>query len=375
MSARARPLRVGVFVLVALILSTLIVFTIGDNRRAWERKVRYRAAYEDVVGLRPGSIVRLGGVDVGTVDAVEHGEDPSDNKVYVTLSVARAESVRVRAATIAAIEGKGLLGDKMVQLVWDARLADDLRKQGKDPYAVLGADGTIETKAPGDPFGDAQKAAQGAKLAMESLQRATAGIADERFKEDLHGTTKALREILEGIAEHDGVAHRLIFDPEEAKRLDRTLSNLEVASANIARLTADVSDVGARVKTGPGLAHAVFYDPELARGLTGALVELHRGLEAVRTSQGVAHAMIYGDERLDRVVANAAIVSDDVRQMVEGMKAGRGTVGALLVDPSVYEDVKNLIGNVERNQILRALVRFSIRQDEDRPHATVAPTK
>jgi phospholipid/cholesterol/gamma-HCH transport system substrate-binding protein len=372
-SARARSLKVGIFVLVALILSTLIVFTIGDNRRAWERKVTFRAAYEDVVGLRPGSIVRLGGIDIGTVEAVEHGDDPSDNKVYVTMSVARAEAVRVRAATVAAIEGKGLLGDKMVQLVWDPRLAEEMRKQGKDPLALVSPGGTLETKSPGDPFGDAQRAAQGAKLAMENLQRATEGIADDRFKEDIHGTTKALREILEGISQRDGVAHRLIFDPDEAKRMDRTLANLEQASANVARLTGDIRDVGERVKSGPGLAHAIFYDPELARGLTGALVELHQGLEAVRTRQGVAHAMIYGDERLDRVVSNAATVSDDVRHMVEGMKAGRGTVGALLVDPSVYEDVKNLIGNVERNQILRALVRFSIRQDEDRPHAEVSP--
>jgi phospholipid/cholesterol/gamma-HCH transport system substrate-binding protein len=54
------------------------------------------------------------------------------------------------------------------------------------------------------------------------------------------------------------------------------------------------------------------------------------------------------------------------------MKAGRGTIGALLVDPSVYEDIKSLVGNVERNQVLRALVRYSIKQDEgQKPHAEV----
>jgi phospholipid/cholesterol/gamma-HCH transport system substrate-binding protein len=34
------------------------------------------------------------------------------------------------------------------------------------------------------------------------------------------------------------------------------------------------------------------------------------------------------------------------------------------VDPSIYEDIKSLVGNVERNQVLRALVRYSIKQDE-----------
>jgi phospholipid/cholesterol/gamma-HCH transport system substrate-binding protein len=64
-------------------------------------------------------------------------------------------------------------------------------------------------------------------------------------------------------------------------------------------------------------------------------------------------------------------MSDDLREIVSNVKAGRGTIGGLLVDPSVYEDVKALVGNLERNQVLRALVRYSIKQNEERPHADV----
>jgi phospholipid/cholesterol/gamma-HCH transport system substrate-binding protein len=49
--------------------------------------------------------------------------------------------------------------------------------------------------------------------------------------------------------------------------------------------------------------------------------------------------------------------------MVSGMREGKGTLGALMVDPSVYEDLKMLLGNIQRNQALRALVRYSIRRD------------
>ena len=57
-------------------------------------------------------------------------------------------------------------------------------------------------------------------------------------------------------------------------------------------------------------------------------------------------------------------MSDDLRQIVADLRAGKGTLGALLVDPSVYEDLKMVLGNVERNKALRALVRYSIRRDE-----------
>ena len=64
-------------------------------------------------------------------------------------------------------------------------------------------------------------------------------------------------------------------------------------------------------------------------------------------------------------------MSDDLREIVANVKAGRGTIGALLVDPTIYEDIKSLVGNVERNQVLRSLVRYSIKQTEEQPHSTV----
>ena len=63
------------------------------------------------------------------------------------------------------------------------------------------------------------------------------------------------------------------------------------------------------------------------------------------------------------LAANPKIVAD--------VKAGKGTLGALLVDPSVYEDLKMVLGNVERNKALRALVRYSIRRDGSQPSVEV----
>jgi phospholipid/cholesterol/gamma-HCH transport system substrate-binding protein len=64
-------------------------------------------------------------------------------------------------------------------------------------------------------------------------------------------------------------------------------------------------------------------------------------------------------------------MSKDLRHIVADVRAGKGTIGALLVDPSVYEDVKMLLGNVERNKTLRALVRYSIKRDEKAPSVEV----
>jgi hypothetical protein len=60
-----------------------------------------------------------------------------------------------------------------------------------------------------------------------------------------------------------------------------------------------------------------------------------------------------------------------LRAMLSDMRQGKGTLGALLVDPSVYEDLKMLLGNVQRNQTLRALVRYSIQRDDGTPGVEV----
>jgi phospholipid/cholesterol/gamma-HCH transport system substrate-binding protein len=381
-SSKARTLKVGVFVFFAIVLATIAVFVIGDNRRVWDSKVTYYVAYDDVLGIKPGSVVRMGGLDIGSVSDVKHKEDAKDSRVYVTLSVAREEKERIRRATIATIESKGLLGDKMVQLSFDPKLAKEMREarakdpSKEDPDEVLPPNDPkqpLKGATPSDLIGDAAKAAREAKLAAENIQKATQSIADDKFKEDVQGTAHALREITEAIAHGDGAAHRLLYDKEEAARIDRILANLEVTSGNLARVSADARDVSGRVKSGPGLAHTIVYDDQLAQGTTGAIVELHRSLTALRTGNGIGHVVIYGDENTQHLMGNMNAISDDLREIVANVKAGRGTIGALLVDPTVYEDVKSLVGNVERNQVLRALVRYSIKQNEEKPHAEVKP--
>jgi phospholipid/cholesterol/gamma-HCH transport system substrate-binding protein len=96
----------------------------------------------------------------------------------------------------------------------------------------------------------------------------------------------------------------------------------------------------------------------------GAADELRVTLKGIREGNGLARSIIYGDDQSQALMKNLNDMSGDIRQIVADIRAGKGTLGALLVDPSVYEDLKVVLGNVERNKALRALVRYSIRRDE-----------
>lgn len=365
MTRKNRSLKVGAFVVVGLVLATIAVFLIGDSRRAWDRKVTFKAKFNDVVGLKSGSPVRMGGIDVGSVSSVSHGESPDDPKIYVEIAVARNEARRVRPDTVARVVNKGLLGDKMVDL------------SGGDPKKPAAADGSFikSEEDPSDMSKAMEKMSEVAKKAdatMDAVKRTSEQLADPQMAEDIKGSVKSLRTILDGVATNkEGLAHRLIFDPEEAKRVDHILANLDAATANLNAVSADAREISSRAKTGPGLVHTLVYDDQLAAGTAGTMVELHNSLKALRTGNGLGHAIVYGDDSTQHVMGNVSAMSDDLREIIANVKAGRGTLGALLVDPSVYEDIKTLVGNVERNQVLRALVRYSIKQNEQRPSADV----
>lgn len=348
--------KVGIFVLVGLALLTGVVFLIGQDSRFWESKVYFVAPFKDVQGLKTGGPVRLGGVDIGTVDSVGYDGKVGDSRIYVKLAVVKQEAGRVRQGAVAHINNKGLLGDKMVDITVP------------DTNAPALPDGSeLKAEEPGDLMAQVNDLSAQAKRTLDNIENATRGFGDPRFGEDVKRSAEDLRLILDGIARTDGAMHRLFMDPREGERLDRTIDNVNVSLNRLSSLLGEASAVTERVRTGPGIAHAVFYDGDLSQNAAGTLDEIHKDLVAIREGNGVAHALVYGDDQTQHVMGNLAKMSDDLRSIVADMRAGKGTIGGLLVDPSVYEDLKSAVGNVERNQVLRALVRYSIRADEHKP--------
>jgi phospholipid/cholesterol/gamma-HCH transport system substrate-binding protein len=152
------------------------------------------------------------------------------------------------------------------------------------------------------------------------------------------------------------------------------MQNLERATAQLNQTTASINAILARVQNGPGLAHEVLYGEESSKAVSqfgGAADELRLTLKGIREGNGLARSVIYGDEGSQQMMSNLNQMSGDLKQIVADVKSGKGTLGALLVDPSVYEDLKVVLGNIERNKALRALVRYSIRRDGTQPGVEV----
>ena len=354
-----REVKVGAFVLAGLIMIGVVVFMIGDERQLFERKVEFQSVFEDVQGLTRGSPVRMGGVAVGSVVGVSYSEDSSDPKLYVSITVVKNEARRVRADSVARIENRGLLGDKMVVISIGSAKAPAL-----EPGATIKSEQAEDFSAAIAKIGDVSKQAE---RVMQNLERTTRSFSDEQFHQDVKSSVKSLSGILNSLDQGEGYASRFLNDPQEADKLSRTISNLERATAELGRTSGRVDAILARVEKGPGFAHDVIYEQGPSKAISqigGAADEVRLTLKGVREGNGLAKSVIYGDEESQGVMQNLDAMSKDLRQITADLRAGKGTLGALLVDPSVYEDIKLVLGNVGRNKALRALVRYSIQRDE-----------
>jgi phospholipid/cholesterol/gamma-HCH transport system substrate-binding protein len=354
-----REIKVGAFVLAGLIVVGVVIFMIGDERQLFERKVEFKSVFEDVQGLTRGSPVRMGGVSVGSVQDVGYSDDSSDPKLYVTLTVVRKEARRVREDSVARIENRGLLGDKMVVITIGSAKAP-----GLEAGAVIKSEKAEDFTAAISKIGDVSKQAE---RVMENLERTTRSFSDEQFHQDIKQSVKSMSGILRSLDEGEGYAAKFLRDPQEAEKLSRTVSNLERATAELSRTSGRVDSILARVEKGPGFAHDVIYEQGPSNAIAqigGAADEVRLTLKGVREGNGIAKSVIYGDDQSQAVMQNLDAMSRDLRQITADLRAGKGTLGALLVDPSVYEDIKLVLGNVGRNKALRALVRYSIQRDE-----------
>jgi phospholipid/cholesterol/gamma-HCH transport system substrate-binding protein len=124
-STSNRDLAVGIFVLLGLGVIAYLSLQIGGLSLRDPGGLVLFATFDDIGGLSPRSSVRIGGVRVGQVEAIDLD---ADLRARVTLNLARDLELSVDSA--AAIRTSGLLGDQFIALEPGAE--DDLLVSGEE---------------------------------------------------------------------------------------------------------------------------------------------------------------------------------------------------------------------------------------------------
>ncbi|MGB5695412.1 MAG: MlaD family protein [Polyangiales bacterium] len=359
-------LRVGIFVLVALVIGASIAFAIGAQENVFKPKTTYHAIFRDVGGLQKGNTVRVAGVSVGSVTDVVIG-DSGQIEVYFRVIDDATHLIRGRpgapfeedapAPSLASIGSKGLLGDRIVEVT-----------VGSHDYPEWDPDEPIPVSVGGGLMALAERTLTEAEGTAQNLRLATDPFADQQFSNDLKETARNLAKASGMVANGDGTIGRLLYDAELGRDVKGAVKELRGAGRQVAALSKNLNKISEDIQTNEGTVNALLYGTEGAdaiRNIRDTFGQLNKILTDVREGDGTINQLIYG-ELDESFLDNLQSASEDIAFLTKEAREGKGTIGALLTDPSIYEDIKRLVGDLERNDILRALVRYSIRHDEAR---------
>ncbi len=351
-------IRAGLFIALGLALAGIVVFVIGKERRLFEQANVYTAAFENVDGLALDSPVRLGGLTVGKVSKISFAPDLGDKRIIVTMEVSSRFQERLRADSVARVTGRGVLGDKAIDISLGSPEKAVIPNRGELPTGTSGDISSL-LKATGEVIDNAVKITRDLSSGVESY-------TTPEIRNDITQFIRSARNIATEIESGKGVAHTIIYDKKTSDDLKAVLANASAVAVRLDGAVAKVDGLLGDIKTGEGSLHALIYDKKIANAVTDlgdAADELAKLIhDAKNTKDGAIYQLVYGDAK--SLLADLATAANDVKTITTKIKAGEGSLGAVINDPTVYEDLKEILGNIKRNRVLRELVRMSISNGE-----------
>lgn len=341
-----QELKVGVFVLFFLVAIVASVFILSGGAQAFAKEYTLRTTFKDVKGLKTGAVVRLAGIDVGQVSAVEFSADQGKKEIDVELTIRTDYQERIRADSVASISSIGLLGDMYITLT-----------VGNPDQPQLADEGHITSSESVDFLAYADKATSIVENAASISKKVDLmlGSDDAASKAGVSDSLSHVEAMLAEAKDGKGVLHTLIYDEGTARTVKNMVQNAD-------GIVADVKAITGEVRTGNGLAHALIYSDDgekLTRKLGDAADALDGLMTDLKSGDSLAHALLYDPGKaalMDDLQASVA----NINGVTAAVNGGEGTLGLLVRDPQLYEDMRVLMGGAQRNALLRAYIRATV---------------
>ncbi|HHT9127028.1 MAG TPA: MlaD family protein [Candidatus Brocadiia bacterium] len=323
---QAAAIRAGFFVVIVSVGMAVIIFVLGTERGLFKQRYEIKTTFSNVRGLREGAPVRLAGMDVGEVDAILFPKGLAEKNMEVVMRMSKGVQDRIREDSEATIKWLSYVtGDSYIEIT----IGSSDKPAVKEGGYVMGI----------QPI-DYTAAFEGSINTLNAVAGRFKNLEGGGFFDALNDAARSIRAFGEEIKGGEGLMHAMIFDPEGGKILSsvsESVQEFKNASKKFAKLPDRIDELLAQISTNKGLLYSLLYDAEKSKML----------------------------DDLSATLANLKDITDKTA-------AGEGTLGAIINDPTLYDDLKMLLGGAERSYVLRTLIRHSL---ESTKKEQLAPTK
>jgi len=371
---------VGIFSAAVLAYGMYFVYQTSMEGTMLLNKITLHLVMSSAMGIKRYAPVKLQGIAVGKVEKIQFSTVPGEDKIYIDMSLDRSYVERIAIAnpdpdapanakepdgkmifSYIAIESEGLLGDNLVQVyagdpnrakevAW-TRLKEaavrmvkaDWEKQGKawDEAAAQGQIKDMVNMLSHDQAGlDSGHVEEGSYLRAKKGGAGLAGITDS-----IDPLVGSLTSLLNEAKTQPGLIHALVYDKEIPDRLKGVLASVE--------------GIMGEVKHGTGNLHTIIYGDDIKK----ALNDVSQTTNSIKGAVGNVQK-IMDDLEKKKVTDNIKNTLANVEKITEMIKNGEGTVGALIKDKSLYEDIQAIMGSASRSEVVKQAVRYAKNRGE-----------
>lgn len=287
-----QEIKIGLFLAIGLAILAVFIFVVGDFSTLFKAKgYMLYTPFDTVAGLEKKTVVRMAGVKVGEVKAIQL----KGSRAEVAMDIfPEVQISRDSKATLASI---GLLGEKYIEI-------------------VPGAEDVIVQ--PGGMIGSLPP------VSFDQLGMILSSVGD-----DIKNTSKALRDLL--------------GEGEARVNIKEILQNLSSASAELNEFFGENKPLLTRSLEKSSQAIESF--DQNVTSISQNLDELIRLMkDTVEENRGSLKGNLEGIKELISKMEEALKA---LNESLEKINKGKGTLGKLIEDPELYEKTEKTINNVQ----------------------------
>jgi phospholipid/cholesterol/gamma-HCH transport system substrate-binding protein len=334
-------LKIGVLAVIALVVASAFIFMVGGQGGLFWQRYSLKTRFQDVQGLKEGAVVRVSGVEVGTVTAVEF----SGAQVEVAMELSEDMQPRVTTESRAALGSLSLLGEPVIDITAAASgtpLPDGAYIESVPPSGQLRDVATSASRS----LDEATRLLQDVRSGKGTVGRL---FTDEELYAELNRFVDAASQVAINLRQGRGTLGALLNDPRAYRSLEASLENL--------------TGITQRINAGQGSLGKLLHDEAFASSLTSATGRFDQLAAKINAGDGTAGKLVNDPALYNRLNS----LSNRLDTLLADLNSGQGTAGQVLRNRELYEnmngaitELRNLVTEIRKDPKKYLNVRVSI---------------
>lgn len=321
---RWSQLKVGILGLAAFIIIFVLVFLLTSSKGILRRDIVLRTYMADASGITEGTPVRLNGIMVGYLDAVQlSGSRDPRRTVEFRMNVQERYQSDIPVDSVAGISAANLLGDKFINIT-RGRAQQRVRDGSEIP--------SLEARDIPELMAQSANLLQTFQTIVTRVDSLLAGveagkgnigkfIKDEELYNRLNAITSEGQRLLTDIRTGGGTISKLMYDDSLYQEIRAPLKRMDAIMADL--------------QAGQGTAGKLLRDPALYEEARQSVAEMRALLADLNSGKGTAGKLMK-DETLYRRFEE---LTAKLNTTLDKMTSGQGTLGQLMINPALYDSL------------------------------------